>query len=172
MKLTRRITLVSIIACVLIIVLAIELVVKPSSPSPSFPPTIANAPQCSTSSNATLPCGFAGPYSSSIFVIVAANITASSSNNGSGTLTLTLAHSGNYQGTELGAVLWQPIGHNYTAILKTVATGQEKTYSAPVPASFGLESGQRYKLTLDSTTTGPPPESGITEELDIMLVAG
>jgi hypothetical protein len=86
-------------------------------------------------------------------------------------LMLTLAHSGNYQGTELGAVLWQPIGHNYTAILNTIATGRERAYSAPVPASFGLVSGQRYKLTLDSTTTGPPPEGGITEELDIVLLA-
>lgn len=87
---------------------------------------------------------------------------------------MTLVHSGSYEGTELGVVVWPTAlggGPNYLGISNTKASGQEATYTAPVPSSFGLVGGQSYKLTVDSTTTGPPPEGGITEELDFTIVA-
>lgn len=74
----RQIALLDAFGCILIIALATEVLVRP--PALSFPPHIATAPQCSTGSNAVLPCGFvSGMDNGDILVIVSANLTASSS---------------------------------------------------------------------------------------------
>lgn len=173
MKHRRKIALLTVIGCILIIALAVETLRGP--PASSFPPSIVTAPQCSTGSDSMLPCGFvSGKSNSDILVIVSANLTVSPSKDGSGTLTMTLVHSGNYEGTELGVVIWPTAlggGPDYRGVLNARAAGQEGTYTAPIPSSFGLVRGQSYKLTVDSTTTGPPPEGGITEELDITMLA-
>jgi hypothetical protein len=87
-----KITLAVIVVSVLAVAGGIELTSQFFS-TPSSPLDVANAPQCTTDSNNTLPCGFAGG-SQGVFVLVAANLTASPSKNGSGTLSLNLVHSG------------------------------------------------------------------------------
>jgi hypothetical protein len=170
MQRRRKIALAVIVVSVLVVALGIELASQFSS-NPPLPLNVTTAPQCSTQSNATLPCGFAVP--GDVFVVVAANLTASASNNGSGTLSLTLVHSGNYEGTHLGVVIWQPGSNSYISVIGTTAVGQTKTYSASIPSSFGLVAGQKYKLTIDSTTQNQKQlsENGITEELVIVLTA-
>jgi hypothetical protein len=171
MRRRRNIALAVIIVSVLVVALGIELTIQFSS-NPPLPLNVTTAPQCSTDSNGTMPCGFTSS-SQGMFVVVAANLTASVSNNGSGTLTLTLVHSGNYEGTSLGVVIWRPGSNNYTQVMGTVAVGQTKTYSGSIPSSFGLVAGQKYKLTIDSTTINQKQvsENGITEELSITLTA-
>jgi hypothetical protein len=150
MRRRRKIALTVIVVSVLVVALGIELASQFFS-NPPLPLNVTTAPQCSTQSNAPLPCGFAVP--GDVFVVVAANLTTFASNNGSGTLSLTLVHSGNYEGTHLGVVIWQPgSNNNYTSVIGTTAVGQTKTYSASIPSSFGLVAGQKYKLTIDSTT--------------------
>jgi len=165
-----KITLAVLAVSVLVVALGIELT-SPFFSNPPLPLNVTTAPQCSTQSNATLPCGFAVP--GDVFVVVAANLTASASNNGSGTLSLTLVHSGNYKGTRLGVVIWRPASSNYIQVIGTTAVGQTKTYTASIPASLGLVGGQKYKVTIDSTTQNQKQlsENGITEELVIVLMA-
>jgi hypothetical protein len=109
-------------------------------------------------------------------VITNASLTAFPStnltNHSDGVLTLTLVHTGAFEGTPLSVSMRQLGGSDFTTILQTAPIGQTGTYKIPIPASFPLTRGLRYQVVVDSTyvfTTGTL--GTITNELDIALTA-
>jgi hypothetical protein len=162
-KIVAGVLVVAVLVVALGVDLSGSLSVKP------LPSSVANAPLCSTDLNATLPCGMAAG-SEGNFVLTAANIVLSKSDPGAGNLSLTIYHTGLYAGTEIYAQI-SPYGFNsYVQVLRVQAVGESSNYTAVVPSSFGLVSGQRYQLKLTSLLLGQA-QGQVVEQLDYALTA-
>ena len=161
-----------VIAAVVIIgvlVLALGIDLSGSLGSKPLPASVTTAPLCSTDTNATLPCGRAAG-SEGNFVMTAASLVLSKHDPGAGNLTLTIYHTGLYAGTEIYVSI-SPYGFtDYIQALRVQASGQSSNYTAPIPSSFGLASGQRYEIKVDSLLNSAT-QGQVLEELDYSLVA-
>jgi hypothetical protein len=114
-----------------------------------------------------LPCGFGG--NGTDFFIDAANLTASTiaGYGSNANLTLTLTHSGEYEGWTVGVAL------NRTNILETPAVGAGHTYVIHVPPmifsnnTYSVVKGGKYEVIIDLSS----PNNEYDEELRVFLIA-
>jgi len=114
-----------------------------------------------------LPCGFGGNGTN--FFIDSADLTAPTITGygTNGNLTLTLTHSGDYEGWTVSVAL------NRTNILETPAVGAEHTYVIHVPPmifsnnTYSVVKGGKYEVIVDLSS----PNNEYDEELRVFLIA-
>ena len=157
-----------IIVLILVVALGLDLSGAFTS-SPSLPLAVTSAPLCSVDINSTLPCGYAGTGQGTL-VVTAAKIAMSASNDGSGSLALTLVHSGQFAGNELYFSVSRLGVTDYVQVLRVLATGQTQNFTASIPASFGLIAGQRYDVKIDSYFT-TESQGAVVDELSFPVTA-
>jgi hypothetical protein len=149
--------------------------IQPTSTASSQQSSSTNsmtAPECSTS--ASLPCGVTGG-TQGVIVITNASLTVSPSvspsNGTSGFLSLTIMHTGDFEGDPLTVYMCQPGGAGCSEVLQTTATGQTGTYTTPIYGSFALTRGVKYEVEVNSlyhSTTYPG--EGEVDEIEILFI--
>ena len=140
----------------------------------TLPAPFANmtAPQCSIS--VSLPCGVTGG-TQGILVIANASLTVpivDTNNSISGFLSLTLVHTGDFEGGPLNVYLCQLGGGACGEILHTTAAGQTGSYVTPTYGSSALTYGMKYEVEVDSlyhSTTYPG--EGEVDEVEVLNFA-
>lgn len=162
----NRMLIVAAVVVILVIVLVSAFAAGLFTRGAALPASVRNAPLCTTDVNSTPPCGLSA--TDGTFVVTAARIQLSKANDGSGNLTLTVFHTGLYAGSEVYASI-SPFGLNdYVQVLRAGATGESNNYTATIPSSVGLASGQTYEIQIVSLFNGGS-QGTVTEEIYVAL---
>jgi len=146
---------------------------QPTTSQRSSPTISMTAHECSTS--ASLPCGFTNGTQGSIVITNASlTVSASASLNSSvvGYLSLTLVHTGDFEGDPLSFYLCQPDKPGCGEVLQSTAAGQNGIYTTPIYAPIALTHGVKYEVDVDSLYhTSTYPGEGAIEEIEILKIA-
>ena len=130
-------------------------------------------PECSTS--ASLPCGFENGTQGSI-IITNASLAVSPSvgpnSSISGLLSLTIVHTGEFEGDPLTFYLCQPGYAGCGWLMQTTATGQTGTYTIPIYGPHALIRGVKYEVDVNSLYhTSTYPGQGEVDEIWMLNIA-